>query len=475
MALGRRDDDRQGQFWVSTDEIVPGPGHPFYRALNALLRERGFDRHVEGLCEKFYSTLGRPGVPPGVYFRMLLIGYYEGIDSERGIDWRCQDSLTLREFLGYALTQATPDHSTLCTIRQRIDLETHQEVFAWVLSVVAEAGLLKGKTLGIDATMLEANAAMRSIVRRDTGEGYQEFLTGLAVASGIATPTREDLSKIDKTRKNKASNDDWTHPQDPDAKIAKMKDGRTHLAHKAEHAVDMDSGAIVAVTLQPANRSDFESIVETVVESIEVVLDVREHDVEVQTPEEVVTDKGYHSNDTCVDLLEMGIRTYMSEPNRGRRRWTDKQNDQGKSDAQAAVYANRRRIRGERGKRLLRRRGERVERSFAHEYETGAMRRTHLRGHPNILKRLLIHTAGFNLGLLLRHKFGVGKPRPLQDGLTAATAAFFALFDAFFGLLRVLWHFVAPWEPPSEPWPPIPAPIIPLTRPDNSRWKKLHY
>ncbi len=412
MAMGRRNSERQEELWVSAGEIARGPGSPFYTQLNEVLAKGGFDRWAEERCRKFYAEkVGRPGVPPGVYFRMLVIGYLEGIDSERGIAWRCADSLTLREFLGYGLTERTPDHSTLSVVRGRIDVETHREVFGWILGRLAEHGLLKGKTIGVDATTVEANAAMRSLVRRDTGEGYNEYLEKLAKESGIETPTREDLAKLDRKRKNKASNDDWKDPHDPDAKITKMKDGRTHLAHKAEHAVDMDTGAIVGVTIQPADRGDTSSIGETLCETMENLDEVSddEHRYEVQ---EVVTDKGYHSNDVLRDLAEMGIRSYASEPDRGRRNW------KGKQAERDAVYANRRRIRGERGKRLLRKRGEFLERPFAHCYETGRMRRAHLRGHQNILKRVLIHTAGCNVSLLMRTLFGVGTPRALQ-GLAA--------------------------------------------------------
>jgi transposase len=453
MAMGKRNTQQQQELWVATTDIPDAPGHPFYRKLNELLAEHGFDPLVEGLCQKFYhDELGRPSVPPGVYFRMLLIGYFEGIDSERGIAWRCDDSRTLRDFLGYEIKKATPDHSSLSKIRGRIDLETHQEVFTWVLKVLAEKGLLKGKTLGIDATTLEANAAMRSIVRKDTGQGYNEFLTQLAQASGIETPTREDLAKIDKKRKNKASNDDWESPHDPDAKITKMKDGRTHLAHKAEHAVDLDTGAIVGVTLLGADLGDTTTLYDTVTEAavqLNTVAADEQAGSSIARPvvQEVVADKGYHSNETTRDLRENEIRTYISEPDRGRRDW------EGKSDEQAAVYANRRRIRGERGKRLLRKRGELLERPFAHCYETGGMRRTHLRTHGKILKRLLVHVAGFNLALVMRHLFGIGKPRRLQDGLAAAI---FALFDPTLRLLeayrRLLRRFrpvyvVAKWNP----------------------------
>ena len=436
MAMGKRKRERQSAFWIAATDVPTGPGHPFYVKLNELLGDRGFDDFVEGVCSKFYhESLGRPGIPPGVYFRMLLIGYFEGIDSERGIAWRCADSLGLRTFLGSRLTDRTPDHSSLSIIRNRIDLEAHQEVFAWVLAALADGQLLKGKTLGIDATTLEANAAMRSIVRKDTGESYEQFLTGLAQASGIETPTREQLAKLDRKRKNKASNNDWESPDDPDAKITKMKDGRTHLAHKAEHAVDLDSGAIVAVTVQPANRGDTTSLDETVSATFDALRAARAHGAKTSLPKEVVADKGYHSNDTCRDGRASGLRTYFSQPDRGKRNW------KGKSAERDAVYANRRRIRGRRGKALLRKRGEFVERSFAHCYETGGMRRTHLRGHPKILKRLLIHVAGFNLGLLMRKVCGIGTPRSLQDRLAALSAA----------LLRFLAALAGPVMAPRRP------------------------
>ena len=455
MAMGKRQAERQDDLWIVSAQLPQGPGHPFYRRLNQLLAAHGFDAFVEGLCQKFYhDSLGRPGIPPGVYFRMLLIGYFEGLDSERGIAWRCADSRTLGAFLGYGPTEETPDHSSLSVIRNRIDLETHEEVFGWVLKLLAAEGLLKGKTIGIDATTLEANAAMRSIVRKDTGASYEAFLTGLAKASGIATPTREDLAKLDRKRKNKASNEAWENPHDPDAKITKMKDGRTHLAHKAEHAVDMDSQAIVAVTLQPADRGDTTSLGETVEATVANLLDVQndpatEACVHKVAMEEVVADKGYHSNATMTELAGMEIRSYVSEPGRGERDW------EGQAEARQAVYANRRRIRGSRGKRLMRKRGEVIERTFAHCYETGGMRRTHLRGSENILKRLLVHVAGFNLGLAMRALVGIGKPRRMQDGLAAG------FFDFLAGMRALLGLFWRRWGRPG-PLRTAPAPVIPL-------------
>jgi transposase len=414
--------------------LPKSPGHPFYARLNALLDANDFDRFVEKECRRFYaSVMGRPSLTPGRYFRLLLLGYFEGIDSERGIAWRATDSLAIRGFLGLGVHDAPPDHSTISRTRRLIDLETHRAVFTWVQERLVEAKLLKGKTIGIDATTLEANAAMRSIVRRDTGESYQAFLTGLAQASGIETPTRDDLARLDRKRKKKTSNKDWTNPCDPDAKVTKMKDGRTHLAHKAEHAVDLETGAIVAVTLQGADQGDTTTIVETAIAAAEQVEDAQADVPEPQAVEEIIADKGYHSNQTMVDLDAVGIRSYIAEPDRGRRDWSET------PEAQAPVYRNRRRIRGRRGRRLMRHRGERIERSFAHLYDTGGLRRTHLRGHTNILKRVLIHAGGFNLGLVMRHLIGIGTPRALQGRVTAVIATCLGLIGTVRRRITAIW------------------------------------
>ena len=410
MSMGNRATEHQESLWIETSLLPRSAGHPFYEKLNAILKKHGFDEMAEAACTEFYSHgVGRPSTPPGVYFRMLFVGFFEGIDSERGIAWRTADSMALRSFLGYSLDETTPNHSNLSRTRNRIDLDTHQKIFDWVLGTLAQEGLLKGKSLGIDSTTLEANAALRSIVRRDTGENYDEFLDGLAKASGVETPTREDRSKIDKNRKGKGSNKDWKSPIDPDARITKMKDGRTHLAHKAEHAIDMDTGALVAVTLQGANLGDTTTVHETVASSKENLSQAaREPEArkKMKPLRETVCDKGYHGSECLIELQsEQNLNTYIAEPKRGRRKWKDKHKQR------EATYANRHRIKSERGKSLMRKRGELVERSFAHLYDTGAMRRTHLRGHHNILKRLLIHAAGFNLSLILRNTIGHGTPR----------------------------------------------------------------
>ena len=440
MAMGRQPEQRQGDFWIATERLAPAPAHPFYQKLNALLAAAGFDPFCAAACAKFYAQkMGRPSIPPGVYFRLLMMGYFEKLDSEREIAWRCADSLALRAFLGYRVDEGTPDHSSLSRTRNRIDLETHQAVFDWVLKRLTEQGLLKGQTLGIDASTLAADAALKSIVRRDNGQSYREFLTELAKASGIATPTAEDLAKFDRQRKDKsARNDDWFNPNDPEAKITKMKDGRTHLAYKNEHAVDLDTGAIVAAEIHLANEGDTTTMWGTLEKAANSLQEVREDAQVVENcqangvadPSQLhiqatVQDKGYHSAQTLVNLEELDIRGYIAEPDRGRQRWTarDLQEQELKRQAQQAVYRNRRRRRGAHSKRLHRRRGEYVERTFEHVLDDGGMRRVWLKGRVKIAKRYLIHTAAFNLGLILRKLTGYGTPRGWVDALRAAALA----------------------------------------------------
>ena len=444
MALGKRKPLEQPLF-ITFGDLNVRP-NPYYESVNKVLAAHQFDPFVEQRCAGFYDDGvkgGRPGIAPGVYFRCLLVGYFEGIDSERGIDWRCNDSSSLKLFLGIAVNKPAPDHSTISRTRRLIDVETHAEVFNYILKVLANHGLIQGKTTGVDSTTLEANAAMRSIVRRDSGEGYQEFLTRLAKESGIETPTREELAKLDKKRKNKASNDDWQNPHDPDAKITKMKDGATHLAHKAEHAVDLSEGghgAILAVNVCDAAVGDTATVTDTLVMATANLAALKEDErvadkVSDDWMDEAVLDKGYHSKQGLLDLEEMNLRSYASEPARGRQEWD------GQLDARDAVYANRRRIEGERGKRLLRSRGEKLERTFAHCYETGAMRHLYLRGQENIAKRVLIHAAGFNIGLMMRVKYGLRKPRSMGGGISAA---FLALMERVWTIWIALGSLASP-------------------------------
>jgi transposase len=360
MAMGRREDQqKQEPLWIAHTELASAPGHPFYEKLSELLEAERFDSFVEGLSAKFYADkYGRPSLLPGIYSRSLLIGYFEGIEAERGIAWRVADSLGLRRFLGIALTEATPDHSTLSRTRRLIDLETHEQVFAGVMGLLADRELLQGKRIGIDATTLEAHAAMKSIVRRDTGESYNEFLTGLAKASGIETPTREDLARLDRKREKRTSNKEWMSPTDGDALIAKMKGGSTHLAHKAEHAVDMESGAVVAVTLQAADLGDTTTVHQTLAEAGLAVAELVGHEVELHPEEEpkvnvggieeLVADKGYHSGVVLEQVKELEVITCIPE-----RKQACKRNWDGRQSGQQAVEANRRRVTGDYGKPVV--------------------------------------------------------------------------------------------------------------------------
>jgi hypothetical protein len=363
---------------------------------------------------------------------MLFVGYFEGLDSQRGIAWRCADSLALKAFLGYPLTAATPEHSSLTKVRQRLPDDVHERVFAFVLSIAETKKLLKGKTVGVDATLLEANAAMKSIVRKDTGEDYQAYLRRLAQESGIDDPSDDDLKKFDKKRKKKMSNKDWESPRDPDARIMKLKDGRTHLSYKAEHAVDLESGLLLAATIHHGDRSDGESLPDTLI-AAQVNLMRAGSEVEIK---EVPLDNGYHGNEALARCQAWGIRTYAAEKDeRQRRKWTDKPDE-----FQQAYHANRRRVRGGRGKKLQKLRSEHCERSFAHTCETGGARRSWLRGLVEVGKRYLIHAAGHNLGVLMRTLFGVGTPRSLQGRAAAFCAAQIAHMRVLGRLLSLPIH-----------------------------------
>jgi transposase len=437
MAMGRRNRERQGELWIATQDVPQSTGHPFYEKLNQLLGEAEFDEYVESLCEPFYAAhRGRPGIPPGVYFRMLLTGYFEGIDSQRGIAWRCADSLSLKSFLGYSLAEATPDHSSLTVIRQRLSVEIHEQVFTFVLKIAQVKKLLKGKAVAVDATLLEANAAMKSIVRRDTGEGWKEYLRRLMAEEGIEDPTDEELRRFDKKRKGKkVSNKEWVSPTDPEARIMKMKDGRTHMAYKSEHAIDLESGLLLAATIHHGDRADSESLIESLV-TAQANLIGAGSEAEIRT---VPADKGYHKTETLAWCRSFGIRTYIPErESKTKRQWADKP-----AEWQEAYYGNRRRVRGRRGKRLQRLRSEHVERSFAHVCETGGARRSWLSGVVDVGKRYLMYAAGHNLGVVMRKLFGVGTPRTLQAEGEADSAVFLPSIRLLRRLIRACKRVVA--------------------------------
>lgn len=437
MSQGKRESEGQREFWLETDRLATGPGHVFYDKLNRLLREQGFDLFVEELCQPYYKTGGRPSIPPGVYFRMLMIGYLEGIDSQRGIAWRCEDSLALRRFLGISLSEETPDHSSLTRIRDRLPLSVHEEVFQYILFVIEEHGLLKAQTVGVDSTFLEANAAMKNIIRQDTGEDWKAYLKRLMREEGLLKdgdddPTDEELRRFDKQRakqgKKKVSNDEWISKTDQSSRIVKMKDGRTHLGYKAEHVIDLESEVILSATVYSGTDGDAETLLASVV-AAQTHLDDCGCGWEI---EEVAADKGYHSNETLANSEELELRSYIPEPNSPYdRRWTDKP-----PEHRRAVVNNRRRMTRVKGKGLQRERSEKVERSFAHVCETGGTRRTWLKGLDKINKRYLIVAAARNLGLLMLKLFGIGKPRSLQTGGGGFSFAFLRLTM----LLSLMWR-----------------------------------
>ena len=407
MALGKRQ-PKQTELFVPAEQIRKGSGHPFYNQLNQVLEEGDFDPFLEELCAPFYKRGGRPGIPPGVYFRMLFIGYFEGLDSQRGIAWRCADSLALRDFLGYTITEATPVHASMTIIRQRLPQSVFDEVFTFILRLLQEAKLLQGKAFGIDATTLEANAAMKSIIRRDNGEDWKEYLRRLAAAEGIDDPSDEDLRRMDRRRQGKkASNKEWQSKTDPDSRIAKMKDGRTHLAYKAEHTVQLDSQAIISTHVTHADESDGDTAQESLILAQAQLIAVDNP----QAIEEAVMDKGYHVNRLLAQCQRWSVRTYIPERRQKKRCWKDKP-----PEYETAFRGNRNRMKGAKGKALNRHRSERVERTFAQVCDTGGSRRTHLRGLDNVTKIHPLKCAGYNLGLLMRRKFGLRKPRNADAG-----------------------------------------------------------
>ncbi len=412
MAMGKRR-QRQESLFITAEDLPRSDGHPFYGKLNGLLAEAGFDRWIERRCRRYYEQeekRGKPSIPPGVYFRMLLIGYFEGIDSQRGIAWRCADSLSLRTFLGVPLGEVTPDHSTMSVTRKRLGAEVFDEVFRFVLRIADEKRLLSGKAVGVDSTTLEANAAMKSIVRRDTGEDWKQYVTRLMHEDGAidadTEPSDEEIRRYDKKRKKTASNEDWVSKTDPDARITKLKDGRTHLAYKAEHVVDLESEILLAAEILPADHADQQTLVDSVIEA-RVNLEAAESEVAVQ---EVAADKGYHADATLELAADLDMRTYIPEPKRKDDRvWTDKPDE-----VRRAVQNNRRRMSRAKGKRLGRLRSERVERSFAHVCDTGGSRRTWIRKLEEVTKRYRIAAAAHNLARIMFKLFGIGKPRALQ-------------------------------------------------------------
>jgi hypothetical protein len=401
---------------IATADLTPAPANPFYQRLNGVLAQAGFDAFVETLCRPYYAAgIGRPSIPPGIYFRMLFVGYFEGLGSQRVIAWRCSDSRSLQAFLGYLPTERTPDHSSLTKVRQRLPDVVHEQVFAWVLQLAEAHGLYPGKAVGVDSSFLEANASLKAIQRRDTGEDWKDYLRQLAAAAGIDNPSDEDLRRLDRQRQGKkVSNEEWVSAIDTDSRIARLKDGTTHLAYKVEHVVDLSADLVLAAEVYAADQADSATLLRSVVVAQLNLLRAQS----VTEIEEVVTDKGYHKTETLAACAGAGVRTYTGEQRRRQRRvWGDKP-----AGWEKAYRGNRRRCRGRRGKRLQKKRSEYVERTFAHVCETGGARRSWLRGVGQVAKRYRMQVAGHNLGVLMRWLYGKGTPRGLQGACAALVA-----------------------------------------------------
>ena len=418
---------------ITLKDLPPPPANPFYDRLNRVLDEAGFDTFAEDLCRPYYAeAVGRPSVPPGVYFRMLFLGYFEGLDSQRLIAWRCADSRSMRAFLGLPPHRTTPDHSSLTRIRQRLPHSVHEQVFAFVLKLAQDQGLVQGKTVAIDSTFLEANASLKTLVRREDGDDYKSYLRKLAAEAGIEDPSDEELRRFDRKRPGKTlSNEDWVSPTDPASRIARMKDHTTHLAYKAEHVVDLDTELILAAEVYHADTADVDTIGPSLSQAQDNLLQA-ESDAEI---EEAVADKGYSGNETLAELeFTEGLRTYIVEPQHAHRRnWKDKPEEQ-----RQAVTNNRRRVKGNRGRALQRERSEKVERSFAHVCETGGSRRTWLHGIEKVKKRYLTSAMARNLGLVMRHLFGIGTARSLQGEGGLAEDLYAPLFNTLAALEGLL-------------------------------------
>ena len=402
---------QQEEFWIARSDLARGQASRFYEKLDETLESMGFTATVHGLCAPLYCSgpTGRPPIDPVVYFKMLMVGFLEDLPSERAIASRCEDSLMIRRFLGYDLDEKTPDHSSLTVIRQRLTKEIYQAVFDLILAGLRAHGLLRGKNLGIDSSVMEANASLRALENRNTGEAYWDYVKRLAADAGVDTEDVSAVRRFDKTRPGrKTSNQEWVNPNDPDAKVAQAKDGATDMLYKPENVVDLDTGAIVNAEVRKADEGDTQGFAERAIAAAALLEAIREETIsagEKPVPAVAATltaDKGYYCVAELEAIQDNGIKTVISDPLLKRR--VDKLDSGGRS----VVRRARRSVKSKYGKALLRRRGMHIERSFAHILDQGGMRRATLRGQENLDKRYKIAASTYNLSQLMRHLFGIG-------------------------------------------------------------------
>lgn len=423
----------QPEFWIHADQVVQPAKCRFYSKLEATLESFGFAAKVRELCAPAYdkSGNGRPGIDPAVYLKMMMIGFFEDLTRERAIAARCADSIAIRQFLHYELTEATPDHSSLSIIRQRLEGPIYDQVFTLVLAALQAHGLLRGKHLGIDSSVMEANASLRGLVNRNTGEAYWDYVKRLAAESGINPQDSAAVRKFDRKRPKKMRNDEWENPDEPEAKIGPKKDGATDMIYRPEVVADLDTGAIVGAEILLGNQADHQAVCTHILAAQEAINTARAEPPEVLTVETATADKGYFEVTQLVALQQEQIKTVIADPVSNRR--LDKLDETGRQ----AVKAAHRSTQSKYGKALLRRRGMHLERAFAHILDCGGMRRATLRGRQNLNKRFKLAAAFYNLSQLMRKLFGIGTPRQCEAMARRAFGVFLEVF-----VLRLLTRVV---------------------------------
>lgn len=448
----------QSEFWVATHQLPQTPKATFYARLDETLESFGFAEKVRALCAPAYkqNRAGRPGIDPVVYLKMIMIGFFEDLPSERAIAARCADSMSIRAFLNYSLEEKTPDHSTFTVIRQRLGLEIYQEIFTLTVQALREHGLLRGKNLGIDSSVIEANASLRALVHRNTEEQYWDYVKRLAAENGIDPNDSNAVRRFDRQRPGKGSNQEWQNPHDPDAKIGRTKDGATDMIYKPETVVDLDTGAIVHAEVHPADQADHKEMATRLLEAQQTINQASGEELDTLTVKSVTADKGYYVVSELQVLQQEGIRTVICDSINNRR--------VGKLEAeeQRVVRGAKRSVRSKSGKELLRRRGMHIERGFAHMLDAGGMRQTTLRGWENLNKRFKLAAAFYNLSQLMRKLFGFGTPKQLAAALNGAAKALFSelarCFTTLAAILPAITEFGTfnPRALPESPWPPSP-------------------
>lgn len=403
----------QGEFWVAAHQLAQSPKSTFYARLDETLESFEFAEKVRALCAPAYKggNAGRPGIDPVVYLKMIMVGFFEDLPSERAIAARCADSMSIRAFLNYSLEERTPEHSSFTVIRQRLGVEVYQQIFTLTLQALREHGLLRGKNLGIDSSVIEANASLRALVHRNTEEQYWDYVKRLAAEAGIDPEDTAAVRRFDRHRPGKGSNQEWQNPHDPDAKIGRTKDGATDMIYKPEAVVDLDTGAIVQAEVHPGDQADHKEMATRVLEAQQTINQAGQKPLDTLTITSITSDKGYYAVGELETLQHEAIRTVICDPIDNRRM------DKLEAQQQRVVRAARRSVKSKSGKGLLRRRGMHIERSFAHILDCGGMRRTTLRGWENLNKRFKLAAAFYNLSQLMRQLFGFGTPKQLAAAI----------------------------------------------------------